>query len=217
MPDLMKPIDYNTAKEFLLPRHYSGRIPSISYAFGWYDENNNLVAVITYGKPASPSLCVGVCGETYKNDVYELNRLCRVNEWNQPLSKFVAYSLRELKKENIIIISYSDTGMNHNGYIYQACNFIYTGLTQGRTDKYTEGNKHSRHYNNENQHLRKIRTPKHRYIYFCGDKGMKKLWLRALKYPIIKEYPKGENSNYTLGEYQKTQVINTQTNEIYEI
>ena len=26
-------IDYNVAKDFLLPRHYSGRIPSISYAY----------------------------------------------------------------------------------------------------------------------------------------------------------------------------------------
>ena len=30
-------IDYQTAVNFLLPKHYSGRIPTISKAFGWYD------------------------------------------------------------------------------------------------------------------------------------------------------------------------------------
>ena len=41
-------IDYNTAKDFLLPRHYSGRIPSISYAYGCYNDDN-LVGVLTVG------------------------------------------------------------------------------------------------------------------------------------------------------------------------
>lgn len=29
-------LDYQTAVDFLLPKHYSGRVPSISIAFGWY-------------------------------------------------------------------------------------------------------------------------------------------------------------------------------------
>ena len=29
------PISSQEAKDFLLPRHYSGRVPSISKAFGW--------------------------------------------------------------------------------------------------------------------------------------------------------------------------------------
>ncbi|WBF81098.1 hypothetical protein FMLHJGGC_00045 [Staphylococcus phage BSwM-KMM1] len=60
--------------------------------------------------------------------------------------------------------------MNHHGYIYQATNFIYTGSTKERTDMYTEGNKHSRHYNEDNKHLRKVRTSKHRYVYFTDKK-----------------------------------------------
>ena len=119
-------IDYNVAKDFLLPRHYSGRIPSISYAYGCYN-NKGLVGVLTVGKPASNSLCKGVCGEQYSKDVYELNRLCVDGDLGIPLSKFVGYCLRELSKHNIILVSYSDTAMNHHGYIYQATNFIYTG------------------------------------------------------------------------------------------
>lgn len=110
-------IDSKTAVDFLLPRHYSGRTPNISKAFGWYDENN-LVAVCTFGKPASPPLCVGICGKEYAHNVYELNRLCRIEEWKEPLSEFVAACLRNLKPMNWIIVSYSDTAMNHHGYIY---------------------------------------------------------------------------------------------------
>ena len=67
-------IDYQTAVDFLLPRHYSGRVPSISQAFGWYI-NGELKAVCSFGKPASPAPCKGVCGEKWKDNVYELNRL----------------------------------------------------------------------------------------------------------------------------------------------
>lgn len=201
-------IDYKTAVDFLLPKHYSGRIPSISIAFGWYIENN-LVAVCTFGKPASPSLCTGVCGKEYSSQVYELNRLCRVENLNRPLSHFVSYCLRKLKEKNWIIVSYSDTAMNHHGYVYQACNFLYTGATKKRTDKYTVGNKHSRHYDNNKQgEYRKIRSSKHRYVYICvKNKAERKKILNALNYPIIEKYPKGDNSNYILGEYLKPQLI----------
>lgn len=209
----MKIIDRKTAIDFLLPRHYAGRIPSISLAFGWYDENENLKAVCTFGKPVSTWLCSGVCGIEYTSNVYELNRLCRDDDWNKPLSQFVGFCLREISKRDWIIVSYSDTGMNHHGYIYQACNFIYTGITRKRTDKWTEGNKHSRHYDNTKQgEYRKVRTPKHRYVYFCTkSKSLKKKWLKELRYPVL-PYPKGDNQNYVLGEYQETELVKTLDN-----
>lgn len=191
------------AVEFLLPRHYSGRKPQITKAFGW-EIDGELVAVCTFGKPASPALCDGICGKENSSSVYELNRLCRVEELTEPLSQFVSACLRRIRVENWIVVSYSDTGMHHNGYIYQACNFLYTGRTKERTDKYTEGNKHSRHYNNAEQgKYRKVRTAKHRYVYFAtADRKLKRLWKESLNYPIL-PYPKEENQNYILGEYQK--------------
>ena len=145
-----KQIDYTTAIDFLLPRHYSGRKPQIKWAFGWYD-NDRLMAVCTFGKPASNTLCDGICGKENSKYVYELNRLCREDDLKEQLSQFVSKCLKWLKHVNVIVVSYSDTAMNHHGYIYQACNFLYTGATKERTDKYTPGNKHSRHYNNGEQ------------------------------------------------------------------
>ena len=200
-------IDYRTAVDFLLPRHYSGRVPSISYAYGLYD-GGELTAVCTFGSPATPSLCKGIAGDKYRKKVLELNRLCRRDEYSGALSHFVGWCLRQLKPLNVIVVSYSDTAMNHHGYIYQACNFLYTGMTKRRTDKYTEGNKHSRHYDNSKQNgLRKVRSAKYRYIYLCGNKRAKRDMLSHLKYPVFSEYPKGDNSNYTLGEYLQPQII----------
>ena len=205
-----------TAQEawnFLKDKHYAGRKPQISKAFGWIIERK-LVAVVTFGKPASPSLCVGICGKEHSKSVYELNRLCRVEELKEPLSQFVCGCLREIKKENWIVVSYSDTGMHHNGYIYQACNFIYTGQTKQRTDKYTKDGKHSRHYKNEEQgKYRIVRTAKNRYVYFAtNDKKLKKEWQRCLNYQI-QPYPKSKNQNYVLGEFQKPILVKANKKE----
>jgi len=200
-------LDYKGAVDFLLPRHYSGRTPSISFAFGWMVDGE-IKAVCTFGKPASPQLCWGICGKEYQDKVFELNRLCRTDDLTLPLSQFVAGCLRELSKLDLIIVSYSDTAMNHHGYIYQACNFLYTGETRKRTDKYTDGNKHSRHYDNDEQKgIRKVRSAKHRYVFFATkNKKLKKLYLEALNYEIL-PYPKGDNKNYVLGEYLPPELV----------
>lgn len=203
-----KQIDYTTAIDFLLPRHYSGRKPQIKWAFGWYD-NDRLMAVCTFGKPASNTLCDGICGKENSKYVYELNRLCREDDLKEQLSQFVSKCLKWLKHVNVIVVSYSDTAMNHHGYIYQACNFLYTGVTKERTDKYTPGNKHSRHYNNGEQGgYRKVRSSKHRYVYFCtNSKIQKQYWMESLRYKVL-DYPKGDNNdNYTLGEYLQPTII----------
>lgn len=209
----VKRINYEETKDFILNKHYAQRMPSISYAYGLF-KAKQLQGILTIGKPASHQLCVGICGEQFKSKVYELNRLITVDGLpKNTLSYFVGRVLRDLRDEKLIIVSYADTGMNHNGYIYQATNFIYTGQTKQRTDKYTHGNRHSRHYDNDHNHLRKVRTSKHRYVYFTGDN---KKYLKHLNYPA-EEYPKGENKNYELGERMKTLIINRDTEEKYYI
>lgn len=208
MENLFSKITYKQAIDFLMPLHYSGRKPSITYSFGYF-EKDVLKAVCTFGKPASNSLCIGVCGKEYSEKVFELNRLCTNGDIKIQLSKFVSWCLNELKSKDLILVSYADTQMNHNGYIYQATNWIYTGMTKARTDKYVEGGKHSRHYDNNNQNgLRKYRSSKHRYVYFSAKKVKKKEYAKALKY-VIEPYPKGKNENYELGIFIKPIIINS--------
>ena len=209
-------IAYDEAVAFLLPRHYSGRKPVVSKAFGLI-EDGVLQAVITYGKPASPSVCVGICGKEYSGKVYELNRMCRSDEYRKPLSHFVSATLRMLKPLDWIVVSYSDTAMNHHGYVYQACNFLYTGTSAPHADKYVpEGSGHNRHA--ESFDVRKDefsveRSIKHRYVYFCTkSKRLKKEWMNSLRYPVL-PYPKGDNSNYELGKFIGKTVVNNATGE----
>ena len=198
------PIKREECEEWLLKIHYAKRIPLIMHSFGLYVDKK-LDGVITYGMPASPALCVGVCGENHRHLVLELNRLCLLNNKKNQASFLVGNSLKLLPKPSIVV-SYADTSMNHNGYIYQATNFIYTGLSAKRTEWRIKGsNRHSRTLtaqhtleemqNNPDKFHRLDRPQKHRYIYFLGDKKQKKEMLSKLNYDVL-PYPKGDNKRY---------------------
>jgi len=196
-------IESNLTYDWLLNKHYAKRIPSISFAFGLYN-CNVLCGVMTIGKQASPSLCDGVCGKENSKYVYELNRLCvDDNLEKNVLSYFVSKCLK-LINDNMILVSYADTSMNHNGYIYQATNWIYTGATKERTDIGFEDGTHSRHYSKDIDYsIRKFRSSKHRYIYFIGK--LKKHFKKSLNYKI-ENYPKGENQKYDSSYKPKVQL-----------
>lgn len=199
---ILKVINPRDTLDIILNYHYAKRKPSISYAFGYF-ENDKLIGILTIGKPASNQLCEGLLGKEYKSKVYELNRLCFIKHVKNGPSKLISFAMKHLKSENLAIVSYADTGMNHSGYIYQASNFIYTGATKQRTDKFVKKGKHSRHYKGvESKEFRVIRTSKHRYVYFTGSKSVVNKYKKLLKYPVM-EYPKGNNINYQLGsEYE---------------
>lgn len=186
------PINTFEAEPWILRKHYARRMPPISYAFGLYD-GNELVGVCTYGMPASPSLCVGVCGKENKDKVIELNRVCIDTQSKNAGSILVGRSLQMLPAP-MIVVSYADTAQSHVGYIYQATNFIFTGTTKERTDMAGEEGRHSRH-NKGVRENRVDRSSKHRYVFFVGNKKEKKLLQGQLRYPVM-PYPKGDTQRY---------------------
>lgn len=205
------------SKDILLNYHYLRRMPPLSIAFGAF-HNGNMVGVLTFGKPPSNSLCRGVAGERWSSHVFELNRLYTLDETPKNLeSRFISHALKELKPRNWLIVSYADNGMNHSGYIYQATNWLYTGLSANRTDVYVGQGGHSRTYNEEQRRfiIRKIRSSKYRYIYLCGDKRFKRDILKDLNYPILSEYPKDEPIHYKVGQREKQYLYNKETKEIF--
>ena len=119
-------------KDWLLNKHYAKRMCSISYSFGLYIDNV-LNGVVTFGMSPSSNLAESICGLDYKENVLELNRLV-VNDGlpKNTLSYFVSNSIKKLPN-NKIIVSFADANMSHNGYIYQATNFIYTGVSSNTT------------------------------------------------------------------------------------
>lgn len=215
-----KKITYNDTKPFLIKKHYAHRMPSISFAYGLF-LNNKLHGVLTFGEPASRSLVVGIAGKGNAKNVIELNRLYVDDvvslNYRNATSQFVGWGLKQLKPFNKIVVSYADSGMNHIGYIYQATNFLYTGKTKQRTDKFSGVGKHSRHYNkNKQEKYRVIRSSKYRYVYFACDKRHKRKFMEDLNYPIIDAYPKGDDKRYKIGDTKPFKVIN-QKNKKEEI
>lgn len=161
-------ISYEQTKPFILGIHYARRMPCVQYAFGLFEEND-LIGVVTYGSPASAPLCKGVAGEENRKRVIELNRLVLLPDRNvhNYASFLVSHSLKMLP-HGLFVVSYADAeGWGHVGYVYQATNFIYTGKTKSRTDKYSEG--HARHYK-DGETRRQYRTAKHRYVFLTGSK-----------------------------------------------
>jgi len=197
------PINNFETEPWLLEKHYAKRMCPISFAFGLYDDEQ-LVGVVTYGVPASPFLCMGVCGINNKDKVLELNRLCLNDGVKNGASFLVSKSLQMLPKPTIVV-SYADTAMGHVGYIYQASNFLFTGTTKERTDMAGEDGKHSRH-NLGNSENRINRSAKHRYIYFVGSKSQKNSLLKQLNYEVS-PYPKGNSQRYDSGATVKTQQL----------
>lgn len=193
----VRQITYEETKPFLLEIHYARRMPSINYAFGLFVDGR-MIGVVTYGVPASNTLCKGIAGMENFYNVLELNRLVILPEYNgQNYASFlVSHSLKMLPNKTFVV-SYADTAWSHVGYIYQATNFYYTGMSAKRTDTYQPNGLHPRAYDkNNHSDLRQTRSQKHRYVYLVGDKRTKKQMLKELKYPIITPYPKGDEVHY---------------------
>ena len=189
---------------FIIGIHYAKRWPSISYAYGLFDEDE-LIGIITYGTPLSSTLRVGLAGAEYKEKVIELNRLCLKYNRKNEASRLVGASLRMLPES--IVISYADTEQGHIGYVYQACNFLYCGLSAKRTDWKIKGKEHL-HNQTISDEFRGVpnrvealrdkygddfylapRPRKHRYVYIVGSKTFKRKVKGALKY-TVGDYPK---------------------------
>ena len=130
----------------------------------------------------------------------ELNRLVLLKKEKNLLSWFVSKCLKNLKEK--IIVAYADTKY-HSGYIYQALNFYYLGLTKKTKVKFL--NSSYRHRDNQADYGEsKFNNEKHRYIYFNGSKSFNKFCRKNLNYEILK-YPKNKNYksiNYEFKNYE---------------
>lgn len=213
-------IPHSQTYEWLMYKHYAHRIPSISYSFGLFDDNAHIVGICTFGRPMAHILIKNAFNGLYQDNFLELNRLC-VNDGlpKNTLSYFVSQCLKKLPSP-MVVVSYADTSMNHHGYIYQATNWLYTGLSAPFKDYMVKGMEHLHgssvmdsvgRSDGENGHIDKVkllkekygednvymveRPRKHRYFYLIGSKTQIKSMRKALIYPIV-PYPKGDNQRY---------------------
>ena len=213
-------------KEWFLKKHYLKRLPPMSYCYGLYNNNLNLIGVASYGRPAAHGVVKGAFDGKLMDNFLELNRLV-INDGlpKNILSFFLSKTLSLLPKPQAIV-SYADTSQGHHGYIYQATNWIYTGLSAKRKDYKLKGiyNLHSQSLlDREGRHMTKgkvaemklkygddlyteHRPRKHRYFYLLGNKKQRKEMIKNLVYKV-KPYPKGDNKKYDASYKPTTQGV----------
>jgi hypothetical protein len=167
---VFKPISHGLATDTVIAKHYQHRGCPITWAFGVFVDDI-LKGVLTVGKPCSSTVCSGVCGPERSSDVYELNRLWLDDTLpRNGESRFIGWCLRWFAHHcaGLILVSYADTGQNHIGTVYQATNWLYTGMSAKFKDK-IEG--------------RVIeRSRKHRYVWLNNlDKNL--LRWKVMPYP----------------------------------
>lgn len=199
----IKAISYKEAMDIVVENHYLHRKAPCSFAFGLFDKlTDEIVGVVVYGTPSSAPLRGGICGKEESLNVIELTRLWIDDNTPKNVESYlIGNTLKLVDKE--IIVSYAEIQQGHLGIVYQATNWIYTGLSAKRTNWTIEGNdKHCQTIADKYtaSEIREKygdkfslvdRPRKHRYIYFnCKPKRRKEL-LSKLKYKIEK-YPKNE-------------------------
>lgn len=215
----VEPIPGELCKDWFLYKHYAHRIPPTVYCFGLY-RNKILEGVCSFGMP-----CVqmndGKCiFHSYRVRTLELNRLI-VNEGlgKNVLSFFVSWAIKQLPRP-LCLVSFADPFNGHQGYIYQATNWLYTGKSQvggknktyildgrnyhGKTiteqwvkdtfGKYDSSKSLTQNFEMNGGKCVDFGT-KHRYIMFLGTTEEIEKMKRDTVYHFI-PYPKGENKRY---------------------
>lgn len=190
-------IEKKECAELINEYHYLGKQGCSfrsGYNFGLYYEDI-LIGVAVFHNVSAPETVQGCFGlaRNEQDGILELGRLAILPEYNGKnyTSWFLARAIKQLRKATVVraLISYADTDY-HCGYIYQATNFKYYGMTTKKRDfwrKQPDGTyiKQSRGKTNGIEGEWRDRTRKHRYM-LIFDKTLKTKW-------IEQPYPKGDN------------------------
>jgi len=191
-------------KEWFLKKHYAKRLPMCSFCFILLNDENTTVGVCSFGQ--TPSIQLNQSLSNGKFDVLELNRLITNDDLERNVTSFFVSRCLKLIPKPKIIVSFADISKNHNGYIYQATKWIYTGLNAERFEWKSKSNPNMHYRNIAEKYIgvdkeniedlyKQPLSRKHRYVYFLGSKTERKIMKQNLKY-AIKPYPKGDNKKY---------------------
>lgn len=195
------------ANALQVANHYLGRKAQAVEAYGLFEFDDlmaDMIGCVIFGKPASPSLCVGVCGREEAPHVIELTRLWIHDKSPKNAESFlISKALKMLDAKWQIVVSYAEINAGHVGVVYQATNFFYTGLSDAHVVWLLDGksSKHDRHLFDEHggvdgakaffgdRLVRGERGRKHRYVFFRGSAKRRRELLGKLRYEV-KGYPK---------------------------
>jgi len=199
------PISNDLAMSVVIREHYLHRRAPCSFAFGLF-LHDDLKGVVCYGTPSSATLRKGLAGPENISNVIELTRLWVSDDVPRNGESFlIGNTVRQVDKE--FVVSFAEIQQGHLGIVYQATNWLYTGLSAKRTNWHVEGDtRHSQSLADEYRTVAALRERfgdqftlvprprKHRYVFFNANKRRRKEMLKELRYPIL-PYPKNLNAD----------------------
>lgn len=195
---IVDPINYDLARKTVLAYHYSHAMPAGDLVcYGVWERATEYVGCVVYGKGANQHI-----GSPYGLAQHQVFELCRVamRDHEVPVSRVIALTIKDLRRyypEIQLLISYADEHQGHLGKIYQAGNWIYTGVSIAYSFEDQDGNRvHPRSvvskYGSSEEayleeaapHLKRINVePKHKYLYPMTHKMRVKISSLSIPYP----------------------------------
>lgn len=183
--------------------HYSKSIPvpPLVKIGAW--EDGVFIGVVIFSRGASSNLMNPYGLKNFEG--CELTRIA-LNKHQSTVSQIMSKSIKLLKKTNEglkLIVSFADPHEGHHGGVYQATNWIYTGISQGSIQyTYNGKNIHSRQISEKGWNIQqgvkrktlkpsqcdKLKKVKHRYIFPLNKKTRKKVLVLSKEYPKRNEH-----------------------------
>jgi len=203
------PISRVDAKTLIVRNHYSHTLPGgTKMSFGVI-LNGRLLGVMTFG--VGPFYGYKLVDGATPDDVVTLTRLWLSDELQRNSeSKVLGIALKSLKRDTSLkfVIAYSDPTVGHLGIIYQATNWLYTGLSfatplydigdgtlhHSRSLAHQLGSHSIRYLTLQGINAKAVpQSAKHRYIYFLDDSWRSRLAVPVLPYPKKEREMNGNN------------------------
>lgn len=209
------PLPRGLATRLVVEHHYLHRPAPCEAAFGLvHAATGDVRGVVVYGTPSSAPLRSGIAGPENAGNVIELTRLWVADDVpKNGESYLIGNTVRRCGKE--IVVSFAEIEQGHLGVVYQATNWLYTGLSAKRTDWHVEPtieehdlfgqpvltrSKHGQTWADGHtaEEIRqeygdrftlRPRGRKHRYVFLNGSRTRRRQLLAQLRYPVL-PYPK---------------------------
>lgn len=188
--------------------HYAGVPPTGDLVKVGVWEHLDFQGVVIFSRGASPYL-----GRKYGLDQIEVCELTRValRAHDAPVSKILSIATKMLKRSNPgirMIVSFADPTRDHHGGVYQAANWIYTGMSDETIEYLIDGEwRHKRgvYYGLRDsgeieQTEQRVQPGKHRYLYALDAELRELCELNRLPYPkSVRAYRVAERSSLPEG------------------
>lgn len=199
----VSPIPFRVAKTMLVNSHYLHSLPGgTQLAFGVF-LGSRLMGALTIG--CGPSLAYRLIDGASIDDCAVLTRLWLSDELPpNSESRVIGITLRALRRNTSLkfLLSYADPTQGHVGTIYQATNWLYTGVSQAmplydlgdgvsrhsRSLAHAFGTHSLKYFRSRGVGVKTVeQSGKHRYVYFLEPAWRKRLRATVFPYPNAEE------------------------------